>query len=41
MTEGGTLFRMTHTLTVTGNQMLGTTTEQFGYYEDLLALTKQ
>ena len=39
--EGGTVFRMTHTLTVSGNQMLGWTTEQFELYSDSLALTKQ
>ena len=40
-TSGGTVFRNTHTLTVNGTQMVGTTTERLGQYADSLALTKQ
>ena len=32
---------MTHTVTVSGNDMVGSTTEQFEYYKDKVALTKQ
>ena len=39
--EGGRFQRLTRTLTVSGNQMAGGTTEQSGPYTDLSALTKQ
>ena len=39
--EVGGIFRLTHTLAVSGTQMVGASTQQGGAYTDSLALTKQ